>query len=92
MTAQATLPACGNPKCKVSTGLHDGLTFGSGRLSDGGYWSQPCQVCARSSDTRRKADRADMARRMRAEGQGKRAIRRYIATSDWLWLLAWPFP
>lgn len=38
---------CGNPKCGVSTGIHEGLTFGSGEL-DMGYWEHPCFICARA--------------------------------------------
>lgn len=36
---------CGNPKCSVSTGVCNNLTFGSGRLSPNGYWSKPCELC-----------------------------------------------
>ncbi len=39
--------ACGNPKCGVSTGIHDGLTFGSGDLDMNGFWERPCEKCAR---------------------------------------------
>lgn len=41
------LPICGNPECCVSTGIHDGLTFGSGKLDYNGFWENPCSVCAR---------------------------------------------
>jgi len=40
--------ACGNPHCGVSTGIHDGLTFGRGKLDDMGYWQAPCGPCARA--------------------------------------------
>ena len=40
--------ACENPKCSCSTGIHEGLTFGSGELDDWGYWEEPCDVCARA--------------------------------------------
>lgn len=33
--------------CKISTGIHYGLTFGSGELDDMGYWEFPCYECAR---------------------------------------------
>jgi hypothetical protein len=42
--------ACGNPECKVSTGIAEELTFGSGKLSDNGYWEVPCLVCARAAE------------------------------------------
>jgi len=41
---------CGNPKCGVSTGIHDGLTFGHGNLNMNGYWAFPCYVCARAHE------------------------------------------
>jgi len=40
-------PPCGNPDCGVSTGIHEGPTFGSGELDDHGYWEHPCGPCAR---------------------------------------------
>ena len=39
-----TKPTC---NCKCSTGIHEGLTFGRGKLDDYGYWSKPCWDCAR---------------------------------------------
>lgn len=41
---------CGNPECSCSTGIHEGLTFGSGRLSFNGYWEFPCRICAKYHD------------------------------------------
>jgi hypothetical protein len=41
---------CGNAQCACSTGIHDGLTFGSGHLDDMGYWQNPCRVCAAAHD------------------------------------------
>ena len=35
---------CGNPECAVSSGIHEGLTFGSGTLDFNGFWSVPCAV------------------------------------------------
>jgi hypothetical protein len=40
-------PACGNSDCSVSTGIHDGLTFGRGELDSNGFWEFPCSPCAR---------------------------------------------
>ncbi len=54
-------PSC---KCCCSTGIHEddratgdlnspwGLTFGSGKLDELGYWSKPCVACARWSEQR----------------------------------------
>lgn len=36
--------------CKVSSGIHDCLTFGTGRLSDNGFWENPCYECARAHE------------------------------------------
>lgn len=46
------LPACGNSHCSVSTGIHDGLTFGYGKLDHNGYWQHPCRPCAKAFDER----------------------------------------
>jgi len=83
--------ACGNPDCACSTGIHEGLMFGSGELSRNGYWSNPCHACARANDARQKESRASYARRLLAWGFTKRQIRRDVATADWLWLESWPF-
>jgi hypothetical protein len=45
---------CGNPNCSCSTGIHGGLTFGSGQLDEHGYWTRPCRVCAAASDAKSK--------------------------------------
>lgn len=34
-------------RCNVSTGIHDGLTFGMGELDHNGFWEHPCYECAR---------------------------------------------
>lgn len=39
---------CGNPHCGISTGFHEGLTFGSGDLDFNGFWEKPCDLCARA--------------------------------------------
>jgi len=38
----------GHEKCSVSTGIHDCLTFGRGKLCDSGFWLEPCAECARA--------------------------------------------
>jgi hypothetical protein len=40
--------ACGNEKCSVSSTIGDNLSFGSGRLSQHGFWEFPCAPCARA--------------------------------------------
>lgn len=41
---------CEDPECGVSTGIHEGPTFGKGDLGPNGYWEKPCEVCARNHD------------------------------------------
>jgi hypothetical protein len=41
---------CGNEQCSVSTGVHGGLTFGSGYLDRYGFWAKPCDICARACE------------------------------------------
>ena len=43
---------CGNPECTVSSGIHEGLTFGSGTICFNGFWSNPCAICARDYERR----------------------------------------
>jgi len=72
---------CGNLKCSTSTGIHDGLTFGSGRLDEHGYWEFPCAICAREFDT----TRAETKARLLAEGAEPEHL-------EWLDIKGWPFP
>lgn len=48
--------ACGNPNCKVSNGINDVLTFGSGDLDFDGFWEHPCAPCARLHEKRYPKD------------------------------------
>jgi hypothetical protein len=32
--------------CGCSTGIHEGITFGRGRLDFNGFWEFPCRPCA----------------------------------------------
>ena len=36
--------------CHVSSGIHDYLTFGTGKLDDHGFWEIPCFECAREHE------------------------------------------
>jgi hypothetical protein len=49
---------CDNPKCSVSTGIHEGLTFGHGRLTEHGFWEFPCASCARAWEVKHPEDGA----------------------------------
>lgn len=48
---------CSNNECSTSTGVHGGLTFGSGRLTDNGYFEFPCGLCARAWETEHAIDK-----------------------------------
>jgi len=43
--------------CKISTGIHNGYTFGSGKLDDYGYWKFPCYECARKWEEKYPEDK-----------------------------------
>ena len=51
------MPVCNNNQCSVSTGIHDGLTFGSGKLDDYGFWEHPRRTCAEQWDHDKLTDR-----------------------------------
>ena len=36
--------------CSTSTGIHDALTFGTGRLDVHGFWEHGCHECARAHE------------------------------------------
>ncbi len=36
--------------CDISTGIHDCLTFGTGKLDGSGFWEHPCEECARAHE------------------------------------------
>ncbi len=50
--------ACGDPECRVSSGIHEGLTFGSGSLDDLGFWEIPCPTCARAYEKDHPGEKA----------------------------------
>lgn len=37
-------------RCLISTGIHDCLTFGTGKLDTNGFWEHPCGLCARAHE------------------------------------------
>lgn len=36
---------CERKNCSSSTGIHNGITFGTGCLDDYGFWQFPCDQC-----------------------------------------------
>jgi hypothetical protein len=92
MITKTKLPPCGNPECSCSTGIHDGLTFGSGELDDLGYWDKPCDICAREGDKRNKYDvRANISIMIRNGKTKEEAIKEVRERWNWLFIECWPF-
>jgi len=40
----------GHENCNASSGIHDCLTFGNGKLDNNGFWENPCGECARAHE------------------------------------------
>jgi len=82
---------CGHDDCACSTGICERLTFGRGKLSDNGYWEIPCDVCARTAESRDGVavgsywpTNADLGRSIQREARIKEAME----LSDRLFTLA----
>jgi hypothetical protein len=82
--------ACGHDDCGCSTGIHEGLTFGRGRLDRNGYWEFPCRVCAAEWDKNIRETREQLRDKMIADGNLPLNVIQYILDAEWLWLKAWP--
>ncbi len=91
------MSACGNNWCSVSSGIHEGYTFGSGELDDYGYWSKPCRICAEQHDVefaagRRDAIIAEQVEYYRGLGHTAQAALEIIQRHhQWIYLPAWPY-
>ncbi len=48
------MAVCNNPGCSTSTGIHECLTFGYGKLNFSGFWEYPCYICAQAATERDK--------------------------------------
>lgn len=98
ITAKRRVGACGNNWCSCSTGIHEGLTFGSGDLDQYGYWEKPCRICAVAHDAEMDAGRRDrleqeyLLQYCEQDGmdlaEAQQHLRRY---HQWLYEPAWPF-
>ena len=87
---------CGNKDCGCSTGIHEGLTFGRGKLDEHGYWEFPCRICAEAADARMDIERAELVaeqvRRYRSIGFSEAmAVSAVRDLHEWLFLSAWPY-
>lgn len=76
--------ACGNPNCCTSTGIHEGLTFGSGKLDQWGYWEFPCRPCAKAWDDEKEQRIAQL----KAEGYTDEVLNSYDYA--WVTMPGWP--
>ena len=92
MAVKRELPACGNSKCGCSTGVHEGLTFGSGRLTSHGFWEYPCRPCAAASDLNQKTILDQIVEELRAKGKTQAQIGAHLRWNcEWLTMPAWPY-
>lgn len=92
---------CKNPKCSTSTGIHEGLTFGSGRLNRHGYWEFPCRTCAAKYDRERPQRIRRMLSEIRLGDFDWRGfdeynfiapqMLNYLKRHEWAFMLAWPY-
>lgn len=82
---------CGNPKCHSSTGIHDGMTFGSGRLDEHGFWEFPCRTCAEEHDLRREETIKSVTQQIIESGRTKEEAEKYIREAEWIHYPAWPY-
>jgi hypothetical protein len=84
--------ACGNTDCKVSTGFHEGLTFGSGKLDRNGYWEHPCRACAAKWDEGKHLVIEEMRKTLAIKYNGNtEKIDEHMKHEGWLNQPAWPF-
>ena len=80
-----TQQACGNSKCRASTGIHDGMTFGSGKLDHYGYWQFPCRPCAEQWDKNKE----ERIAQLKSEGFTDEVLN--SGDYEWVTMPAWPY-
>lgn len=85
---------CGNSECSCSTGIHDGLTFGRGRLDEYGYWEFPCPICARGWDAEVPQVREKIRNDLKAKNPNwtDQQLDSFLRSNhEWLFIEGWPF-
>lgn len=85
------MSVCNNPKCSTSTGIHEGLTFGWGKLDEYGYWEFPCQVCADHWNNVRQKEVLEeiLLERMQETGESREEAYKYLRERhEWLFIKA----
>lgn len=77
--------SCGNQNCCSSTGIHEGMTFGHGRLDEYGFWEFPCRTCAKEWDANKEQRISDL------KNQG--FTQEKLDSNDYAWVTmpGWPF-
>lgn len=73
-------------KCKVSTGIHGGITFGRGKLDQFGYWEKPCRECAIKFDQKK-----DQRIKELMEDHPNKTLKQIEEDHEWAFLPAWPY-
>lgn len=97
ITPATPAKACGNPDCCCSSGIHDGITFGSGELDQFGFWEFPCRPCAVAADARMAAGERDRliahyVDHYRSLGHTPQAALLQVQRDhQWVYLAAWPY-
>ena len=82
---------CGRPNCSSSTGIHGGMTFGTGELDQNGYWEFPCRACAIHFDENVEKYKQDIIDEQRKSGVPEKEIKNFIQDMDYLQLAAHPY-
>jgi len=84
------LPACGNPHCSRSSGIHEGITFGHGHLDEHGFWEYPCRPCAAAFDAELPQIRQRILNDLLTAGNDPAKADQYVKEQEWLWEPGWP--
>lgn len=97
MATKRRVGACGNNFCGTSTGIHEGLTFGAGKLDEHGFWEKPCRICAEAHDAEMAAGRRsilidEQVAYYRSKGMTpQEALQTVQRDHEWIYLSAWPY-
>lgn len=85
---------CGNSDCSVSTGIHEGLTFGSGELDNNGYWEKPCKICAAGWEKKRENEKQERIAEFKSRNPSitEKDVQLFINDHEYLSIPAWPGP
>lgn len=85
------MPKCNNPECCSSTGIHEGSTFGSGRIDEHGFWEFPCRICAAEHDANREETIRNVREQILKSGRTIEEAEKYLREAIWINEPAWPY-